>query len=77
MLLNLRNHWFSTVDGYFWSLGIDRISGNLYAVTSGGYIIACDERRSGETGTTNCATVVSEDGELRGFALLPEIGYLL
>lgn len=48
----------------------------MYAVTSGGYIIACDGR-SEKTWMITCATVASEQGELRGIALLPEIGYCL
>ena len=62
--------------GNYWSLGIDWVTGTLYTVTDGGYIIACDGR-SESTGGIHCFWLVNDQGELRGITLRPDAGYVI
>ena len=61
--------WVFT-DDEFRGLAYDWITSNIYAVTRGGFILACsDSRRSART--FGCGTVLSSQGDLRGIALNP------
>ena len=58
-------------DGNIESLAFDWITGNIYAVTFGGYILACD---AATDRNFSCATVLSGQGSLRGITLNPVEG---
>ena len=66
--------YFSVAVGNYWSLKVDWITGNLYVVTDGGYIIVCDGR-SRDTGAIGCSWIARDQGELRGITLRPDKGY--
>ena len=59
-------------DGAFYGLAFDWITGNIYVVANGGYILACD----GTTGKNfQCASVLTDQGSLwGGIALDPVEG---
>ena len=61
---NLKLEVAITDDDALWGLGLDWVSGNVYAVSDGGFIIACNG-----TGSLRCVTVLSGLGELRGIAV--------
>ena len=56
-------------DGTFWGLGVDWITGNIYAVTHNGFIIACNNAK--EIGSFACVPVLSGLGTVKGIALNP------
>ena len=60
------------VDGDINGLAFDWITGNVYAVTLGGYILACDWNT---TRSFLCVSVATGLGELIGIALDPVDGY--
>ena len=60
-----------SADGSFKGLALDWISGNVYAVTWDGYIIACNPRI---TGQLKCSAIITDQGDPNGIALNPNHG---
>ena len=54
-------------------LAFDWGTSNLYAVTDGGYVLACDPSH---TPPFTCATVLSNQGDVEGIAVNPVEGYI-
>ena len=63
---------FVCAGGEFRGLAYDWISGNVYVVTLGGFIFACDTvRKNGLV----CAAVLWSQRHTEGIALHPQAGY--
>ena len=60
--------------GFIWGLDYDWIGDTLYAVTTKGFVIACN---TGAGQAIKCATVLSGFGTMRGVALNPIAGYVM
>ena len=63
---------FLSTNGCLRGKGFDWITGYVYMVFSGGYLLACEGRHSREFA---CATILTGQGDLRGIALNPTQGY--
>ena len=64
---------FVTADDWLWGLGYDWVTRNIYVVSGGGFILACN----GEVGGRfSCATVLSGQGHLHGIAVNPIQRYI-
>ena len=58
-------------DGTIYSLDFDWITGNIYAATEGGHILACD---SSLDRNFSCTIVITAPGITKGVALNPVDG---
>ena len=62
-----------TIDGDINGLAVDWITANVYGVSKGGYIFACNSRTAGPL---SCTTIVNSPDTLIGIALSPNEGQL-
>lgn len=67
-LYSFRNNYFFA-DGWISGLDLDWITGNLYAVTTLGFILLCGTRR-----TFTCASLLRDQGQVEGIAVDPITG---